>query len=562
MKKWLKKNAFLILIITILCGIMCYWNTQKKGFHEDEIFSYGSSNYKYDSVFRNYGYAQSNFDYFWKNCWTGSLSNRINKSLNYLKDQESYRNDYDETLAKEIPTWRTKEDAHTYLTIEKTDIFNYLSVWLNQSSDVHPPMFYNALHLTSTLFYNHFTKYIGFLLNLVFFIGTILGIYQIMIRLTNKKWALTSIIFYGGSMGAISTVMFHRMYMMLTFFAVWYLYYALKFFKKQERFSKKDKIIWGFIIFCGFLTQYYFCIYIILVFLILFFYLIKKKTLITARNLFLNHAIPAFFGILFFPTSIYHIFFSYRGFGANDNHTKTFLENVIYYLKSLLNSVNISLILLLIVTGITTVYILKKKNKIKIEPIPFIMCFIPLPFFILIVSKIAPFLGENYTSRYIMLLYPIFVISITYLLAKIWNLKYSYPIILSILIFLIGIPQFTSKPTYLYSDYQHAMNLAKENSNKPFIYIYDNYFTHLNALPEFATYDKSLIINHNIYDFSLLKSDEWLNEQKEVILCIKNWVDQATILDKITKNTNFKKTQQLLHLNSDVESTYYLLTKA
>ena len=65
-----------------------------------------------------------------------------------------------------------------------------------------------------------------------------------MIRLTNKKWALTSIIFYGGSMGAISTVMFHRMYMMLTFFAVWYLYYALKFFKKQERFSKKDKIIW------------------------------------------------------------------------------------------------------------------------------------------------------------------------------------------------------------------------------------------------------------------------------------------------------------------------------
>ncbi|MCI8575365.1 MAG: hypothetical protein HFI09_02740, partial [Bacilli bacterium] len=121
---------------------------------------------------------------------------------------------------------------------------------------------------------------------------------------------------------------------------------------------------------------------------------------------------------------------------------------------------------------------------------------------------------------------------------------------------------FTSKPTYLYTDYQYAMNLAKENYTKPFIYVYDNYFTHLNSLPEFATYEKSLILNHNIYDFTLLKKDELLNEQKEVILCIKNWIDQNTVLDKIKKNTDFKNIEQILYLNSDVESTYYRLTKA
>lgn len=560
MKKWWKKNNFLLLIITILCGIMFYWNTQKQGFHEDEIFSYGSSNYKYDNVFRNYGYAQATFDYFWNNCWTGSLSNRLTKSLNYIKDQDSYKNDYNETLSKEIPTWRTKEDAHNYLSIQSSDILNYLSVWLNQSSDVHPPMFYNAMHLTSSIFFNHFTKYIGFMLNIIFFIGTLCGIYQIMIRLTNKKWAYASIIFYGGSMGAISTVMFHRMYMMLTFFSVWYLYYALKFFKKNDKFSKKDKILWGIIIFCGFLTQYYFCIYVVLIFSILFFDYMKKKNWKMIQKVFLNHAIPAFLGILFFPASIYHIFFSYRGLGASQEHTKTLLENILYYLKAILSSYNISLILLIIITITTLFYFLKKKQKITLEKLPLMLCSLPILIFILIVSKIAPFLGENYTSRYIMLLYPIISVTVIYLISNIWKQKYSYLITLTIILLVVGTGLFTNQPTYLYNDYKEALNLAKENATKPFIYIYDNYFTHLNSLPEFATYEKSLIINHNIYDFSLLKKDETLKNQKEVILCIKNWIDKDLMIEKIKTNTHFKNVEQILYLNSDVESTYYRLT--
>lgn len=562
MKKWLKNNAILIIIISILCGILCYFNTQKQGFHEDEIFSYGSSNYKYDNVFRNFGYAQANFDYFWNNCWTGSISNRLTKSLNYIKDKESYKNDYDETLAKEIPTWRTKEDAHKYLSIQSDDIFNYLSVWLNQASDVHPPMFYNAMHLTSSIFFDHFTKYIGFTLNIIFFIGTLLGIYQIMIRLTNKKWAYLSIILYGSSIGAISTVMFHRMYMMLTFFSVWYLYYALKFFKKQENFSKKDKILWSIIIFCGFLTQYYFCIYVVLIFLILLCHYAKEKKWKTIQKMFLNHAIPASLGILIFPSSIYHIFFSYRGLGANQEHTKTLFENIFYYFNSILKSYNIPLLILIIIMISSLVYFLKNKKKINLEKLPLILCSLPIFIFILVVSKIAPFLGENYTSRYIMLLYPIISITIIYLISNIWKQKYSYSIILAIIILTALTGLYIHKPTYLYTDYKNALNLAKENYTKPFIYIYDNYFTHLNSLPEFEIYENTLIINYNIYDFSLLKEDELLKDKKEVILCIKNWINQEEILDKIKKNTSFKKSEQILYLNSDVESTYYRLTKA
>ncbi len=159
-----------------------------------------------------------------------------------------------------------------------------------------------------------------------------------------------------------------------------------------------------------------------------------------------------------------------------------------------------------------------------------------------------------------MLLYPIISVTVIYLISNIWKQKYSYLITLTIILLVVGTGLFTNQPTYLYNDYKEALNLAKENATKPFIYIYDNYFTHLNSLPEFATYEKSLIINHNIYDFSLLKKDETLKNQKEVILCIKNWIDKDLMIEKIKTNTNFKNVEQILYLNSDVESTYYRLT--
>ena len=51
-KKYTIISAIAIFIIAIF---LCFWITQKQGFHEDEIFSYGSSNYKWDSMFQLVG---------------------------------------------------------------------------------------------------------------------------------------------------------------------------------------------------------------------------------------------------------------------------------------------------------------------------------------------------------------------------------------------------------------------------------------------------------------------------------------------------------------------------
>ena len=57
-----KKNfnlIFFIVAVIITSTIMTIFVNYKKGWHEDEIFSYGSSNYRYDNLFQTYGIKDS-----------------------------------------------------------------------------------------------------------------------------------------------------------------------------------------------------------------------------------------------------------------------------------------------------------------------------------------------------------------------------------------------------------------------------------------------------------------------------------------------------------------------
>ena len=55
MEKILKKDYIYIALISVITIVMIFFITQKEGYHEDEMFSYGSSSYVYDNVYRSYG---------------------------------------------------------------------------------------------------------------------------------------------------------------------------------------------------------------------------------------------------------------------------------------------------------------------------------------------------------------------------------------------------------------------------------------------------------------------------------------------------------------------------
>lgn len=555
----LKNNKLTIIAVILSIITMFYYVDKKQGYHEDEMFSYGSSNYKYDNVYRNYGYAQGNMDILYREVIG---SHDINKLITFLKDKPN--NNYpefskNEVLFKEVPTWKSNKDAHDYLTIGKGDVFNYRSVYINQAFDVHPPLFYFCMHLVSSIFYGKFTKYIGFTLNMIFFLGTLYFLDKICKRMGKKDISAPTILLYGLSIGAISTVSFHRMYMMLTFFSIWYFYLTVDSIKND--YTIKKKWPWILCILGGFLTQYYFCIYIVLVFILNAIYLLFKKEYQKVGKYLLVHVIPAVIGIIFYPVSIYQIFFSYRGLGAEDNG-RSLLTNLKYYNNALLKMFSLEKIFTLVVCFLFMGmgYFFGKNKTLKNKKL-LLNLFIPMILFIVVVAKIAPFLGENYTSRYIMLLFPLFALLLVYLFNIFYDNKYFTTISILIIlgISLVGIK--TSNPVYLYTDYAKSIELAKDNKTTPFIYVYDNYFTHLSSMPEFNIYEKHLILNNNIYDYSLLKNDEVLKNNDSIIVCVKNWLDKDSVVKKILANTDYNQEKEILYLNSDVESTYYLLTK-
>lgn len=551
MKKWFSQNRWFLLTVFFLCILMFYFINQKQGFHEDEIFSYGSSNYRYDNVYRPYGYAEASQDVFYNQVWNSK--NKITNIKNYFFHYDTLKTD--ETLSKEIPIFRQKEDALTYLTIGKGDVLNYFSVYYNQARDVHPPLFYFLVHFVSTIFYGQFSKYIIFTINLVFFVGTLWIIKKIMEKLNIEKMAIPTMILYGASMGCISTVMFQRMYMMLTFFSVLYLYLTIKFM--QEDFKIEKKYPWIFTILFGFLTQYYFCIYIVFVFLLVSAYLLTKKEYQKLGRYFLVHVIAAVIGILFYPASIYHIFFSYRGLGDGREVAKPIIQSCIYYFSQIYKLFSMKHLLFLI---LVLYFILILKNKAKIDREKIFYCsliFLPSVMYLFTIAKIAPFLGEDYTSRYIMLLFPIIAVGVAYLFSFATK-KQGIFFTISLLLSVNGL--YYNEPVYLYKDYQKAMDIATIYKDDYFVYVYDNSFTHLSSLPEFATYKASLIINENNYDFSLLENDELINSN-EFILCIKNWLNVEDILNKVLEGSHYTKYEKLLELKSDVESTYYKIIK-
>lgn len=544
--KFISNNKYTILIITILSCLMFYFILEKQGFHEDEIFSLGSSNYKYDNVYRPFGYADATQDVFYNQVLKSD--NKLYYLKKFILDNNSFVKD--ETLSKEVPIFKSNNEALKYLTIGKGDVFNYFSVYINQSKDVHPPLFYFLVHFVSTLFYGTFSKYIIFSINLLFFIGTLLIINKIMKSLNKEKLGIPTMILYGGSIGCISTVMFQRMYMMLTFFSILYLYLTIKFI--QDDFIIKNKIFWILTILFGFLTQYYFCIYIVLIFILISIYLIIKKQYKKLYDYFIVHVISAIIGIAFYPASIYHIFFSYRGIGDGGS-TKSILENIPYYLSQIYKFFGFKNLLVIIII-LSIILALKNKISINNKQINYlVLLVVPTIIYILIISKIAPFLGENYTSRYIMLLLPVIAISIILIFSYMTNSN-IFPLIISMILSINGLINET--PVYLYKDYKKVIDLANLYQNDYFVYAYDNNFTHLSSLPEFTIYKASLIINVNNYDFKLLNCDE-LNNSSEFILCIKKWLNQEEILNKILENTKYNKYEKVLELDNDIESVYY-----
>ena len=85
-------NVLTILVLIIVTIFMFYWIGQKEGFHEDEIFSYGSSNYKWDNVFQ----AAAKSDFFNRTIEKYIITDDFGETLENIKYYVFHQDEFGE----------------------------------------------------------------------------------------------------------------------------------------------------------------------------------------------------------------------------------------------------------------------------------------------------------------------------------------------------------------------------------------------------------------------------------------------------------------------------------
>ena len=540
-----KINFTLSIVIVILTITMLFYETQKEGFNEDEIFSYGSSNYKYDNLYQPYGVADVYntvlFKYILQGNWFANIVFCLNNNnvYYYLCDTE-YNID---------PIWKTREEANQYLTIQPSDIFDFAPVIWNQSRDVHPPFFYILVHIVSSFFLGTFSKYIIFIINIIFYLLTCVYIYKIFKLYKKEKLGLIALLLYGLSIGAISTVMFQRMYMMMTFFVLLYAYICIKI--SRSGMQKKEMTELSICTILGFLTQYYFCLFAVTMFIILLIHLKGKR-----KNWIWENIKLAILGVAIFPASIYHIFFSYRGITSLQEN---YFERLKFYVEEMFREFSISniigYILLGIITIFTIIYFIQKRKDKRISE--YAILSLPVIIYYLIISKIAPYLEQRYILPTLPLIVIGVVLLISYFINKICKKKIKTVSNIVVILVVVSLQLYgliTKEPDYLYKGYREYINLAKEYQDCQYIYVGINNYNHIKNMPEFAIYKESLILNET--QLELLKQRDI---EDKFIVSIKLYLNVNEVLNEILEYTGAKEYELLLEGRArGFEANYYL----
>lgn len=558
LKVFITRNIKYILIILIVTCLMLFFINKKEGFHEDEIFSYGSASYFYDNVFRPYGIEDSTGEFVRKNILKGNIVKNLKY---YLLD---HRNEMygliEKYKAAHRPVWRNPKDADDYLTIRGwKEVVNYPVSYYNQAKDVHPPLFYFLVHTVQILFYGKFSKYIVFLINICFAILTLLLIKKLLGKMEKEKLAIPAMILYGFSMGAMCTVIFQRMYMMLSFFILMFVSINFDIVKNNYEIDKRTWRRLGLVAILGYMTQYYFCIFAAGVAFVVFINVCRSRDKKRIASYILGYLKIALIGIVLYPFSINHVFFSYRGVGVSIMH-KGYLEKLADYLSLVGYSFSLPVLLIGLILSAMVVWSIIKRRDLG-EFISFVsLLFIPLIIYVLIVVKTAPEVEYVHTLRYLMCILP--VISILLVLSIdlfIENTKMSQLVLIALTVGISIYGLIASEPFFLYKGYNRYLKIAEKNKDDRFVYVGDTVFNHIQSMQEFAIYKESMILNEGQLN-SLIENKE-LEAEDEFILSIKKYKGDEYILKQIIENTDFKDAELLYDDDGEVGCIIYRMKR-
>lgn len=451
--KYLKERVVVVCIFTLILLIGIKYCNDKNGYYLDEVYTY---------ILSNSEYAPWIVD-----IKDGNITNTV------ISQQELF----------------------DVVTVGESDRFNFKSVYYNQTKDVHPPLYYFFIHVISSIFANSFSKWIGLGFNLTVYAATLFLLYQIVNRFFgSREQAVLITAIYGLSNIGLSTLMFIRMYMLLTFFTLLLAYFILSHMQSPQ---PKLYVAIAITIFCGMLTQYYFVIYAFLVCFSYDIYLLvckKYKELLTFSVSALSGVIVM---ILLSPHFITQLSLqetvSMDKTVHNAQAVDKWLSRIVLMSSEVEKDIHIVIfVIVLLVLGVVSASIKRKCDvqryaKLLVVIVPSFVAYI-------VICIIAPYV----TNRYVYHLIPVMLLALGFLLClqpeivkrKMFNYCAIGIVVLISVYFLRDV-----KPDYVYDHSEFNYEIA-EHSEAPCIFITENETPAIScALPQLLNFDEILIVD-------------------------------------------------------------------
>ncbi len=318
------------LLAVILClGIMCVGISLKEGYHMDELLSFELANARYnpwivptqpEGRLAKFVREEIQGDSFPET--VSNLTETVKDVLQNRRNSKllSYKAD-----VYEEPVWISAEQFRDYVTVDGDDAFDYLSVYFNVKDDNHPPVHFMLLHTMSSLFGGTLSPWLGCFINLVCLGITLWLLLRLgrqladifSMRERGRQLGILAVLLYGLSTGALATVLLIRMYGLLSCLCVALLSVHVEKWK-DHGFDRKNKGLIAVTV-LGFLTQYFFLFYCILLAAVTAAGLLCGKR---TRELWIyvrSMILAAVIGLALFPFAVADVFSSGRGTEALDN---------------------------------------------------------------------------------------------------------------------------------------------------------------------------------------------------------------------------------------------------
>lgn len=458
------KRRYLVCFLVIWAVQMAaafYFCTQKAGFHEDEYYTY-------------YSTARTAGFYVEDGKWM---------------DKETYRNEF---------------------VVLPGQQFQYGLVRQVQSWDVHPPVYYWIFHTVASFVPEVFSKWIGLGINL-FIHGFNLIFLTYLSYIEggkNKKLALAVTMFYGLTPAAISGVVFIRMYELLTLFvllcAILHTRAVCGLQKEKQEdgnaaISKVDRLSFVkfllplmMVTYLGFLTQYYYVIFLFYIGAGFCIYLLwRDKNLWNCLRYAVSQLAALLLAYLTYPSCLGQMFRGQRGAQATENFLD--LSNTTMRFRFFLALLDeyvfgklLAGFLLVVIVLFLFMYFRRSAGQLAMQGKgvswwPWgILCFAVAGYF-LTVSKTALLLGDT-SNRYQLPVYGMIVLLLFGAIYSMWEQcmpqkSWSVYLAAAALVFCLvidGTGLMTGKVVFLYPEdrEQVAFAASQAQAGTPVMYLY------------------------------------------------------------------------------------------